>query len=291
MNLFKNIGHYSFGLFTQNEVFYFDLPILKNNKVKNKKAFCLFTSEDKSLSFMKSLESRMVGQNSCAKTTDGLTIEIPRQVRFAKPCGSDFFLTQVSKIETDFKKIVLINPSFDLIEDFFILKYEDHIYSTHLDHFTGHLMTSNPKLAKALLALRPEDLESFGMNISFHVISNAEAPESFPDRHLWLEEKVRDIQQLISRLYIPSVSGKANVICLILNLDNSIEEKFFIRKYATLSPHIKTLFLTSDLHIYNDQLKLIPYNGMDIGGILIPLMDWYFAPQNKNTIEENQISF
>ena len=174
--------------------------------------------------------------------------------------------------------------------DYFVLKYEDHIYSAHLDHFTGHLMTSDPSLAKALLALKPIDLQSFGMNISFHVISNVEAPEGFPERHLWLEEKVRDLQQLLSRLYVPSIYGRANVICLILNLENSIEEKFFIRKYSTLSSQIKTLFLTSDLHIYNDQLKLIPYNGMDIGGILIPLVDWYFASQNKNTIEENQIT-
>lgn len=150
-------------------------------------------------------------------------------------------------------------------------------------------MTSDPSFGKALLALGPKDLKSFDVNIAFHLVSNAEAPEYFPERQNWLEEKVRDLQQLISRLYMYSGSSRACIICIILNLENSIEEKFFIRKYSTLLQQTQTLFLTSDLNLYNDQLKIIPYNGSDIGGIMLPIMDWYYTSQMRPPLEGGQI--
>lgn len=293
----KKPGPYCFSFYKNNELFSFDLSEIKSKKLfhkKAKKAFCLFTSAEKSMQFLSNLEGPILAKNLNHHSFEGFSFEHSFLPEETKITGTDYFFDLVSKQSGHYKKLVLIDPSFQISDDLIELEVEDMIYSTHRDPFTGHLMTSDPKLAMALLALKPSDLEMLGINISFHIISNSEAPEQFPERQFWLEEQVKNLQQTMAKLYVPYGKNRCHLVCVILNLENPIEEKFFIRRYQTLEllgSNLKAVFVTSDLHLYSDQLKSIPYNGKEVEGILIPLMNWYFNEGTKSSLEENHFSF
>ncbi len=150
---------------------------------------------------------------------------------------------------------------------------EEILVVPHRDGLTQKWMTTAPEYARALLALGNDDLERYGIQVVFHALSAQDLPNSLEEKSEWFERRLRELSFVTRRVPVPQ--GAASILCVVLNLEDPILEKAFIRSYPTLDPWTLPIFLTSQLELLDGELDAISYNGAHVDGILRPLVQWY----------------
>ena len=153
---------------------------------------------------------------------------------------------------------------FDLAEEF--------IFAPIFDAFTSKFMMTDPDEAKALLAVNPCDEGRFGIEFVFYMITNKDLPEEREEREPLLQEKIKELAFIAPR--IPMKRGSGTFFCVLLNLENEMEENAFIRTYKTFDPYADVLFVNSNLEIRTGDLIQLPYNGDKIDTIFLPMIEW-----------------
>ncbi len=155
---------------------------------------------------------------------------------------------------------------------------EEVLFAPLFDKVTKKYMMTAPDQALALLAINPSDQERFGIEIIFHALTNSELPDDKESREEVLKNKIDELAFYAPR--IPIKKGSASIYCVLLNLENSMEETAFIRTYRTFDEHTDIIFVTSDLEIRTGDLDRIPYHGEKIDTIFTPIIQW----QQENRI-------
>jgi hypothetical protein len=186
------------------------------------------------------------------------------------------YLSSSSKV-----KSIKVNPILFKSDNFDKNLYfcEDVIFAPIFDSITQKYMMTDPDQALALLSIKPKDMERFGIEITFHAITNTELSDEKECRQNAIKEKIEQLSFYAPR--IPIKRGSASIYCVILNLDNEMEETAFIRDYRTFDNHSDVIFLNSNLEIKTGQLERIPYDGETIDTIFTPIIEW----QRKKHLE------
>lgn len=159
--------------------------------------------------------------------------------------------------------IIGLNPSSEGFENFIFVPFYDSL--------TKQYLISPSDEAIALLSIDNKAHEHMGVEATFFSINNKFLPDDFDQRERLLADLVDDLSFMIPRITQPK--GSANIVTLILNLENPVEEKAFIRKYDVFDNYIKVLFVTSDLKLQDGNLNEIAYNGESLEGIYIPIIE------------------
>jgi len=149
---------------------------------------------------------------------------------------------------------------------------DEVLFAPTLDDLTKKWMMTPPEDARALLAIHPQDQERYGIEIIFHLLSNRSLPEEPEERQITLSNKIKDLAFTIPR--VPIQMGSASIYCVILNLDNAMEETAFIRNYKSFDNHSDVIFVTSNFEILTGDLESISYSGESIDTIFTPLIQW-----------------
>lgn len=174
----------------------------------------------------------------------------------------------------DAKKILAIkvNPVQCQTNQGLRLLAEELVFIPLLDQVTNKYLVTDPEDALALLAIQPEDQMRMGMELVFYALTNRLLPDDKESREQLLREKIEELAFVAPR--IPMRKGSGTFICVLLNLENSMEEAAFIRKYKTFDSHTDLIFVTSDLEILTGELERISYDGDSIDTIFLPLIQW-----------------
>jgi hypothetical protein len=163
---------------------------------------------------------------------------------------------------------------------------EEFVFAPIFDKFTSKFMMTGTEEAKALLAVNPNDEERFGIEFVFYMITNRGLPVEREDREPLLQEKIKELAFMAPR--IPMKRGSGTFFCVLLNLENEMEESAFIRTYKTFDPYADVLFVNSNLEIRTGDLIKVPYNGEKIDTIFLPMIEWQ---RNNRKLLNPQINF
>ncbi|MBT3583411.1 MAG: hypothetical protein HN509_00780 [Halobacteriovoraceae bacterium] len=170
--------------------------------------------------------------------------------------------------------VLKVNPAPIGSENSPLIGCQEVLFAPTLDSFTQKLLMTDPSQAKALMAIDPNDQTRMGIEMVFHVLTNMALPESeereLRDRAIRL--KIEELAFIAPRVTIRNGSG--SFYCVLLNLENDMEETAFIRDYKTFDPHSDIIFVNSKLEILTGELENIPYNGDHIDQIFLPLINW-----------------
>ncbi|OUR96374.1 hypothetical protein A9Q84_08455 [Halobacteriovorax marinus] len=169
-------------------------------------------------------------------------------------------------------RFIKINPILFKSEDSSTLLHEQIVVVPIKDSLTGKSILTSPEEGMALLAIKSEDEKRLGMEIVFYCLTNKNLPDTFEEREGILNEKINELSFYSSR--VPIKKGSGSILCVILNLENSMEETAFIRNYRTLDNHSDIIFVTSELKIKTGDLHQINYDGNSIDTIFMPIIDW-----------------
>jgi hypothetical protein len=171
-------------------------------------------------------------------------------------------------------KSIKVNPILYKSDNFDKNLYfcENVILTPIFDTLTKKYMMTDPDQALALLSIRRKDMERFGIEITFHAITNSDLPDEKESRQKAIKEKIEQLAFYVPR--IPIRRGSASIYCVILNLENEMEETAFIRDYKTFDTHSDVIFLNSNLEIKTGQLEEIVYDGDMIDTIFTPIIEW-----------------
>lgn len=150
---------------------------------------------------------------------------------------------------------------------------EEVLFAPIFDKYTQKYLMSSPNEARALLAMKPSDQQRWGLKIVFHTVTNTDMPLDPDKRELFLRNKIQESHFVIPR--VPIEKGSASIYCLILNLENPIEEMAFIRNYRSFDPYTKILYVNSNLEMITGDFKKVPYFNGDIDEIFGNLLAWY----------------
>lgn len=150
--------------------------------------------------------------------------------------------------------------------------FEEFIFVPPFDEVTGQYIISPRDEAISLLSIDNESHRFMGVEATFFSITNkALVTFSVEERQEYLNNLIDNLSFLIPR--IPQPKGSANIICLLLNLENSIEERAFVRDYPTFDKYTEVLFVNSDLELLTGNLNAIEYDGASLEGIYLPLIE------------------
>jgi hypothetical protein len=149
-------------------------------------------------------------------------------------------------------------------------KFDNFIFVPFYDKLTKQYLISPTDESIALLSIDQKSHRHMGVQATFFSINNKFLPEENDARAELLANLVEDLSFMIPRISQPK--GSANIICLLLNLENGVEEKAFIRKYKTLDCYTEVLFVTSDLKLQTGELESIQYDGTNLEGIYTPII-------------------
>lgn len=155
---------------------------------------------------------------------------------------------------------------------------EEILFAPVFDNYTRKYLMSSPKDARALLAMNPNDQKRWGLKIVFQTVTNTEMPLDPDRRENFIKEKIQESHFVIPRVALPR--GSASIYCLILNLENPIEEMAFIRNYRSFDPHTKILYVNSNLEMITGDFKKVPYFNGDIDEIFGNLLAWYRSSES-----------
>lgn len=180
-------------------------------------------------------------------------------------------------------KTVKINPVLTIENGENIFLHEEIIFIPLRDKLTEKFMLTSPEEAMALLALNPEDQKRMGMEMVFYCVTNKNLPDSIEEREIVLAQKIEELSFIGPR--VPIKKGSGSLLCIILNLENAMEETAFIRSYKTLDDHSDVIFVTSDLKIKTGDLHQINYEGDSIDTIFGPIISWQRG--NKDQMRAN----
>lgn len=150
--------------------------------------------------------------------------------------------------------------------------FQDFCFAPIKDPLTSKMMMTDPEEALALFAMRDEDLFRIGVEAVFHIIGQKYLPMDESERKDALLEKIIDLKTTIPR--VPIRRGCGTFYCVLLNLENEMEELAFIRDYKTFDQYSDVIFVTSRLKIFTGQLEEIEFDGQQIDTILLPLIEW-----------------
>ena len=178
-----------------------------------------------------------------------------------------FMLGDLVRVVADDKRaqVLLVNPREDLTAD-------EVLFAPCFDPLTHKYMMTDPEDGVALLAIRPEDQDRYGIEMVFHVLNHKTLSEESESREAELQQKIRELSFFVPR--VPIRKGSGSFYCVLLNLENSMEETAFIRQYKTFDEHSDVIFVTSELKILTGSLDAIPYDGERIDTIFTPVIKW-----------------
>ncbi len=178
-----------------------------------------------------------------------------------------FMLGDLIRAVADDKKpqVILINPTSELSAD-------EVLFAPCFDPLTQKYMMTDPEDGVALLAIRPEDQARYGIEMVFHVLNHKTLIEDREQREALLQQKIRELSFFVPR--VPIKKGSGSFYCVLLNLENSMEETAFIREYKTFDDYSDVIFVTSDLKILTGELDSISYDGDQIDTIFTPVIGW-----------------
>ncbi len=169
---------------------------------------------------------------------------------------------------------IKVNPISILIEGEAepFLFCEQVLFAPLFDSFTQKLLLTEPEDAKALMGINPEDQKRFGIKMVFYMLTSRGLPEERGPRELVLKDKIEELAFIAPRT--PIAQGSGSFLAVLLNLENEIEERAFIRDYPMFDDHSDLIFVTSSLKLYNGALEEIHFNGDKIDTIFTPLISW-----------------
>lgn len=178
-----------------------------------------------------------------------------------------FMLGDLVRIIADDKRaqVILVNPNEDLTAD-------EVLFAPCFDPLTQKYMMTDPEDGVALLAIRPEDQARYGIEMIFHVLNHKTLAEEREQRESLLQQKIRELSFFVPR--VPIKKGSGSFYCVLLNLENSMEETAFIRQYKTFDDYSDVIFVTSELKILTGSLDSITYDGEQIDTIFTPVIGW-----------------
>ena len=180
-------------------------------------------------------------------------------------------LTQLDTVST-----IKVNPIWGVENDmdsYFMC--EEILFCPLFDNYTQKKLLSDPRDAKALLALNIEDQTRYGVEFAFQTVGTPDFQNAGDQLDTEIEEKIKEINFLIKRTIIPPAS--ASIYFVITRMENYSQELSFIRDYETFDPKTKVLFVTSRLEILTGQLHKVPYYTGDIDEIMSNILNWYKA--------------
>lgn len=150
-------------------------------------------------------------------------------------------------------------------------QFEDFIFAPPYDQLTNQYILSPRDEAISLLSIDNESHRFMGVKATFFSITSKALEIIDPDvRQEYLNNLISNLSFIIPR--IPQPKGSANIICLLLNLENPIEERAFVRDYATFDDYTEVLFVNSDLELLSGDLTKIEYDGASLEGVYLPLI-------------------
>ena len=135
-------------------------------------------------------------------------------------------LVSIVKDQKSFKNI-FVNPVKVQKEHF----YEKLVLSPIYDPTTQKDLLSDPSDATALFAISPEDQKRYGIEVVYYLITNRTLSEDSEQRQTELKEKIDELSFCLPK--VPIKKGSGTFVAIILNLDNVLEERAFIREYKT----------------------------------------------------------
>ena len=149
---------------------------------------------------------------------------------------------------------------------------EEVLFAPQYDETTKKYLLTDPDDAMALLSIRPDDEERFGVEIIYYLITTRGLPDEQDEREQFLKDKIEELAFMAPR--VPIRKGSGSFLAVLLNLENDLEEKAFIREYPMFDSYSDSIFVTSQLKMYSGQLEEIHYNGEQIDTIFGPLIKW-----------------
>lgn len=171
----------------------------------------------------------------------------------------------INQVHND-KLIEVIGINYDENQN----SFSNFIFVPFFDKLTGQYLISPTDESIALLSIDKKAHKYMGVEATFFSINNKYLPEEADKREPILANLVEDISFIIPRISQPK--GSANIICLLLNLENPVEEKAFIRSYKTFDDYTEVLFVTSELKLLTGDLEEISYNGETLEGVYTPII-------------------
>jgi hypothetical protein len=221
----------------------------------------------------------------------GLTsVDLPKNMKMNTFHLRPFMLGDLITTHNDNEnyQAIKINPLTMTTPEGDITMAEEVIFIPLFDQVTKKFMMTHPDEALALLAIRPEDQERLGMEIVFYSITNRSLSDDKELRETQLRDKIEELAFLAPR--IPVKRGSASFICVLLNLENAMEEVAFIRNYQTFDSYTDIVFVTSALEILTGELESIQYDGEQIDTIFMPLVDWQKNQWFKKGVQASKIN-
>lgn len=193
-----------------------------------------------------------------------------------------YMLGELVRLVQDAKKVkaIKINPVKINGSKSPVTLAEDFVMVPLFDEVTKKSLLTDPEEALALLAIHPEDQARLGIEFVFYCLTSKHLPEDKEERESVLRQKVEELAFYAPR--VPLRKGSASLLCVVLNLENSMEEAAFIRNYRTFDKHADLIFVTSALEILTGELERISYDGEHIDGIFGPLIEWQKIRQQKS---------
>ena len=73
---------------------------------------------------------------------------------------------------------------------------------------------------------------------------------------------------------VPIKKGSGSFLAVLLNLENDLEERAFIRDYSMFDDYSDSIFVTSKLKMLSGNLEEIHYDGNSIDTIFGPIINW-----------------
>lgn len=251
---------------------YYDIVFIEIDKdgtpIKNKDEFYIvFTSKELAARSLKVYDYLEIAENKVHIPNSSINLK-------AYMLGDLVF----SLCDTKKTQFIKVNPILTLENSKEVLLHEELIFIPIKDSLTEKYMLTPPEEAMALLALNPEDQKRMGMEMVFYCVTNKNLPDRNEERESVLAEMIDELSFIGPR--VPIKRGSGSLLCVILNLENSMEETAFIRSYKTLDEHSDVIFVTSDLKIKTGDLHQINYDGDSIDTIFGPLINWQKGQEN-----------
>lgn len=183
-------------------------------------------------------------------------------------------LTQLDSVST-----IKVNPVWiveEELDSYFMC--EEILFCPLFDNYTQKKLMSDPRDAKALLALNFEDQTRYGVEFVFQTIGSSDFQNAGDLIDEAIENKVAELRFMTERTIVPA--GSASIYFVITRMDQYSQELSFIRNYPTFDSKTKVLFVTSRLEILTGELEKVPYYTGDIDEIMTNILAWYKSQKN-----------
>lgn len=262
-NNFNTLGYYDLVYVEVDED---ENPIINSDN----RSFSAFTSKELALRSKAPLEIEDIISNKLTLSTHAINLK-------------SFMIGDLTFSLSHNKEIrfIKINPISFNEEDTSVLLHEEVLIIPIKDQLTSKYILTSTDESMALLAIKPDDEKRMGMELVFYCLTNKHLPEDSEDKEKYLNKRIEELSFYSSR--VPIRKGSSSILCVIVNLENSMEETAFIRNYKTMDSHSDVIFVTSDLKIKTGDLEIIPYDGESIDTVFMPIINW----QNRSTTTQS----